>query len=623
MDGKSLDVIKEKIKQLQQIFPEIFPEGKIDFEKLKLALGEKMAPQNERYALTWAGKSDAFRVIQEQTTATLVPARDESIDFDVTKNVFIEGENLEVLKVLQKPYFGKIKLIYIDPPYNTGNDHFVYPDNFAERRTEYLKRVNDIDDNGYLNKEDLFRKNVKESGQFHSNWLGMMYPRLYLARNLLREDGVIFVSIDDNEVHNLRLLMDEVFGEENFVGSVVWKKKHAYGRGHTFIIPQTEYILCYANNSDAANSFGISYAEEKTKEFKYEDEKGKYRLLRLWFTAPRGAYIRPTLQYQLYTPDGRPVDSVTGQWLWNETRMQSEIAQNNVVFVEQNDGTIRAFKKDYLASHEAEKPTSLYDKATTDDATREFNTLLPEVKESMFTKPSKLIFDLISWVTLLEPNEEHIILDFFVGSGTTAQAVLELNKSDGGNRKFICVQLPEKTDENSEAYKAGYQTVAEIGKERIRRVIQKIKEEASHELPFQESIDLGFKVFKLNPSNFKLWRGDIQTEAELTRQLEAFIDPVKAHAEEEHQLWELLIKAGKPLTVSIETKEIEDIPVYVIDDADLVITLRGISQKIIDEVRTLKPKAFLCLDRLFHNDDQLKTNTALQMQDAGIEFTAI
>ena len=616
MDGKSLDIIEEKRNRLKEILPEAFTEDKIDWGKLKATLGEDIEFKNERYVLNWAGKSDAFRVLQSPTAATLVPCVEESVGFGDTENIFIEGENLEVLKVLQKAYFGKIKMIYIDPPYNTGNDKFIYPDKFSETKEEYLSRVGVRDENGYMTREGMFRKNSSDNGHYHSNWLSMMYPRIFLARNLLREDGVIFVSIDDNEVHNLRLLMNEIFGEENLVGSVVWKKKHAYGRGHTFIIPQTEYILCYTNNSDIANPFGINYSEKKVKEFKYEDEIGEYRLLRLWFTAPRGAYIRPTLQYQLYTPDGQNVDSVTGQWLWSKERMQNEIIKNNVVFVGQSDGTIRAFKKDHLKSHESEKPTSFYDKATTDDATREFNALLPEVKESMFTKPSKLIFDLISWVTFLEPNDEHIILDFFAGSGTTAQAVLELNKNDGGNRRLIMVQLPEKCDENSEAYKAGYETIADIGKERIRRVIKKTKADIGGTDGKQ---DLGFKVFKLQQSNFKIWRSDVKTEEELVTQLTLHTDPVDENATIENILYELLLKSGVPLTARIEERE----GYYLVNDDEIALILKKIDESIIEAVISEKPKKVITLDRLFENNDQLKTNTALQLKDAEIDFRVV
>ena len=249
MDGKSLNITEEKLNQLREIIPQAFTENRIDWEKLKAALGEDIEFKNERYVLNWAGKSEAFRVLQTPTTATLTPDKDESVNFDTTDNIFIEGENLEVLKVLQKSYFGKIKMIYIDPPYNTGNDQFIYPDKFSESKADYLNRIGDKDEKGNTTREGLFRKNSKESGHYHSNWLSMMYPRLFLARNLLREDGVIFDSIDDNEVHNLRLLMNEVFGEENFVEQIIWKKRSTppndqiIGASHDYITQVTGIVF--------------------------------------------------------------------------------------------------------------------------------------------------------------------------------------------------------------------------------------------------------------------------------------------------------------------------------------------------------------------------------------------
>ena len=625
MDGKSLNVTQEKIEQLQQFLPEAFTEGKIDFEKLKLALGEEIVIQNERYGLSWAEKSEAFKTIQEQTTATLVPLREESIDFDTTGNIFIEGENLEVLKVLQKSYFAKIKMIYIDPPYNTGNDYFVYPDNFAERREDYLKRVNDKDDNGYLNKDDLFRKNVKENGQFHSNWLGMMYPRLYLARNLLTEDGVIFVSVDDNEVHNLRLLMDEVFGEENFLATVIWKKKTGAGAKTKGFITLHEYILCYFKNADVAVDIEIPYSEKARSMYNKKDEH--YEELGPYATWPLDTTSmaeRKNLRFPIIH-DGVEIWPKK-QWLWSKERVLEAQKKNMLVFnYNEKERKYNVRFKGYLYDEEGNirkgKPLTIFDGPYTQEGTKDFSQLFNR-DVYPFPKPVNLLKQLLNCYINYNDNKDDIILDFFAGSASTAHAILDLNKEDRGNRKFICVQLPENTDEGSEAYKAGYKTVADIGKERIRRVIQKMQEENGN-LLFKENTDLGFRVFKLKPSNFKFWRGDIQTEEELTKQLEAFIDSVKPQATEENQLWELLIKAGKPLAVPIEIKEIEDIPVYLIDSAEMIIALRGITQKVIDEVRELKPKTFLCLDASFNNDNQFMTNTALQLQEAGIELTVI
>src|SRR5690554_1883322 len=272
MDGTSLTPEQEKINALRQVLPEAFSEGKIDWEKLKATLGEDINFANERYVLNWAGKSDAFKVLQAPTTKTLVPAKDESVNFNETENIFIEGENLEVLKVLQKSYFGKVKMIYIDPPYNTGNDSFIYPDKFSESKADYEKRVGDKDEDGYVTKDGMFKKNSKENGQYHSNWLNMMMPRLYLAKNLLKQDGVIFVSIDDNEVHNLRLLMNEIFGEENFVSEIAWRKSDNQANIGQ-IARVKEYILLYAKNKENLKLNKIPLTEKAKKEYSYKDRK--------------------------------------------------------------------------------------------------------------------------------------------------------------------------------------------------------------------------------------------------------------------------------------------------------------------------------------------------------------
>ena len=322
MDGKSLNVTEEKLKKLREIIPEAFTENRIDWEKLKAALGEDIEFKNERYVLNWAGKSDAFRVLQSPTTATLVPDKDESVNFDTTENVFIEGENLEVLKILQKAYFGKIKMIYIDPPYNTGNDNFIYPDKFSESKDEYLSRIGDKDEGGYMTREGLFRKNSKDSGHYHSNWLSMMYPRLFLARNLLRDDGVIFVSIDDNEVHNLRLIMNEVFGEENFLGTICWKKKtNGNNMGH--IPPVHDYFVAYSKREHDDLLLGFRLEKDYIRDnYKNPDNDPKGD----WTTADlsanhKGPYfpiINPNTKREYYPPEGR-------YWVFSDEEVSKRI----------------------------------------------------------------------------------------------------------------------------------------------------------------------------------------------------------------------------------------------------------------------------------------------------------
>src|SRR5690554_3576543 len=281
MDGASLTPEQEKLNALKQVLPEVFTEGKVDWEKLKATLGEDINFSNERYVLNWAGKSEAFKVLQTPTTKTLVPAKDESVNFDDTEHIFIEGENMEVLKVLQKSYFGKVKMIYIDPPYNTGNDSFIYPDKFSETKADYEKRVGDKDEEGYMTKDGMFKKNSKENGQYHSNWLNMMMPRLYLAKNLLRQDGVIFVSIDDNEVHNLRLLMNEIFGEENFIAQFIWKKKQGGGNDSNLVVIEHEYILAFSKSIETTTLNLDKKYKLSDSLYPFKDSKGEYGLITL------------------------------------------------------------------------------------------------------------------------------------------------------------------------------------------------------------------------------------------------------------------------------------------------------------------------------------------------------
>ncbi|MGR3178438.1 MAG: site-specific DNA-methyltransferase [Candidatus Anammoxibacter sp.] len=599
MDGKSLNLTEDKLNKLKEIIPEAFTEGKVDWEKLKAALGDDVEFKDERYVLNWAGKSDAFKILQSPTTATLVPCKDESVNFDDTGNVFIEGENLEVLKVLQKSYFGKIKMIYIDPPYNTGNDTFIYPDKFSETRDEYLGRIGDKDEIGYMTREGLFRKNSKDNGHYHSNWLSMMYPRLFLARNLLRDDGVIFVSIDYNEEHNLRLMMNEIFGEENYKNTfyVSRVKKNIQ---ETELVQRVNFgvnsILLYGKSEKAL------IIPPKIKQKKEDRWHG--------FDAPG---IRSTMEYELYGQKP-PAER---HWMYGESKALEMI----------KEGTLRKNPK-------TGKPQ--YFLKASDYTLLDTNWLDMQESDSKWIKNGGKNMSLIS--RMLELVDKNIIvLDFFSGSCTTAHAVIDLNKQDGGNRKFICVQLPEKCDEKSEAFKAGYKTIAEIGKERIRSVIKKIKKEQKGKLDIDGAIskqDLGFKVFKLQESNFKIWRPKVENADELVKQLTFHIDSVDEKAKTENILYELLLKSGVPLTAKIESKDGyflvgngEEVKPQEVRPQEvrpqIALILEKVDAKIIKAVISVNPKKVITLDRLFKKNDQLRTNTALQMKDAGIEFKVV
>jgi adenine-specific DNA-methyltransferase len=659
MNGESLNILQDRLEKLKSDFPEIFTEGKIDIEKFKATFTDDINFNNERYVLNWAGKSDAFKVLQIPTTATLKPQPEESVNFDTTENIFIEGENLEVLKVLQKSYYGKVKCIIIDPPYNTGNDSFIYPDSFKENKEEYQKRIGEKDEEGYLMKEGMLRKNSKDSGHYHSNWLSMMYPRLFLAKNLLREDGVIFVHIDDNEVHNLRMIMNEIFGEENFIECINWNKrvpKNDKGIGSIH-----EYILVFVKDSSLKHEFlmgkeGIEEIEEllsklKKKKTPIPEAENEVRKLynkkgydrgitlynsldsdyRLWgkinMSWPNANTFGP--RYEVKHPKtGKAVKIPDRGWRWKEESFNeaAKIVEGKYQsIVELHDGSF-VCGRIWFDKDENTQPSSInyldeLDKlllrsiiSLKSDGGIEVEKLFEGKSYFSYPKPTSLTKLLLNSI---ETKQDDIILDFFAGSGTTAHAVLELNKEDGGTRKFILVQLPEPCDENSEAYKAGYKTIADISRERIRRVIKKIEAEQAEErkkkseqFDFgdkeEKNFELGFKSFKLSPSNFKIWRGSEINEENLVQQLDAFTNPVREGSEKDNMLYELMLKAGYLLTDKVE--KIENL--YSIKNGELLIAIESINQATVDKMITLRPKKVISLD-------------ILQMKDAGIYFKTI
>ncbi|MDD9852023.1 MAG: site-specific DNA-methyltransferase [Gammaproteobacteria bacterium] len=622
MNGKSLNITEEKLARLREVLPEAFAEGAIDWEKLRVMLTRDGEFKDERYHLNWAGKTEAYRALQAPTTATLAPCREESVGFDGAGHVFIEGENLAVLKVLQKACFGKVKMIYIDPPYNTGNDHFIYPDRFAMSKKGYQKRVGDMDDEGHLTREGLFRKNSRENGHYHSNWLSMIYPRLFLARNLLREDGVIFVSIDDNEVHNLRLVMNEIFGEENFVACLTVKTNPG-GRDYGGIARTHEYVLCYSR-SDGTELNAII---EEDKKFPMSDERGGFEPRELRNRNVRfNSDNRPNLYYPFYVNktacdsnelhevslekvkgwvEVYPLESrgIKTVWRWGKEKSMQNL-NTEIMGKKKRDGAFQIVEK-YRSKEKRER--SILDAKC---MRNEHGTI---VLKDVFRE--KTIFDypksheLIKRLIELAGGKDSTVLDFFAGSCTTAHAVLELNKEDGGARKFICVQMPEACDEKSEARKAGFKTIADIGKERIRRVIKNGR------------LNAGLKVFKLRESNFKPWRGDVQDAAELAAQMQLHTDPVVDGAQTECILYELLLKSGVSLTAPLRDHG----GWYLAEDAGakIAVALTRIDAATLKDILAAEPDKVITLDRLFQGNDQLKTNTALQMGDAGVGFEVV
>lgn len=633
MEGTSLTPQQEKLKALQELLPEAFAEGKIDWEKLKATLGEDINFSNERYVLNWAGKSDAFKVLQTPSTKTLIPAKDESINFDTTENIFIEGENLEVLKVLQKSYFGKVKMIYIDPPYNTGNDSFIYPDKFSETKAEYEKRVGDKDEEGYMTKDGMFKKNSKENGQYHSNWLSMMMPRLYLAKNLLTQDGVIFVSIDDNEIHNLRLLMNEIFGEENFLSQISRATGTPTGGGNKAIVNEVDYVLVYSKNTVENTIEGLPLTEKESAIYNQNDDLGTYLTRSLRRTGGEDRREdRPSMYYAIKNPDNEDVYPLgpTGyesRWICGRIKYE-EMVKNNLIEWRKTNDKWQVYQKFYLENR-VKQPGNLWnDIEGNKKATIETRNLFDKIKVFDFPKPVDLLKKIIS---LSCHSDDDIILDFFAGSGTTAHALMELNKENKSKRKYICVQLPELCLDGTEAKKAEYSTIAEVSKERIRRASKKIqleidaqneklKNQIEFEAPKENKIDLGFKVLKLADSNFKQWQQIEGKDAKaLTEQMQLFIDPVSENATIENMVYEFLLKSGKDLNSKIEKRN----EFFVINTNELIMLLDSVSQQIIEQVIAEKPMKVIALDKLFKDNDQLKTNTVLQMRDAGIEFKTI
>ncbi|MDA8000111.1 MAG: site-specific DNA-methyltransferase [Alphaproteobacteria bacterium] len=617
-DLASLDIAREKRRRLRALYPEVFGDGKIDFEQLRRVLGDQVESGVERFGLNWPGKAECMRILQQPSVATLKPVREESVNFDGTGNLFIEGENLEVLKLLQKSYFEMVKVIYIDPPYNTGRE-FVYPDKYASGLSRYLAYTRQIDAEGHR-----FATNTDTIGRYHSNWLSMMYPRLYLARNLLREDGVIFISIDDNEVHRLRSVMDDIFGEENFLAQIAWQGMDTVKNDAKHFSTNCEFVLCYSKNKDLCRIKGQKRTQHHDRVYKNPDND------------PRGPYLltplhaksgKASTRYKYTFSNGVTWEPPTGTYPRFSQETLKELDGDDRIYFGEKPGSVPQ-RKTFL------KDVGSYTKLTTfwsyqfAGSTRQSNSELSHILgPGAFQNPKpvkliKLILDSVS-----EQND--IILDSFAGSGTTAHAVLALNKEDGGNRKFIMVQLPEDIEESSEAYKAGYKTVADIGKDRIRRAAAKIKEESDDHLSLTSGagIDLGFKVFALAPSNFRVWDGNLDETGNLEDQLLAHIDHIRAASTPEDILYELLLKAGFPLTAPIKKTALAGKEVFSVEDGEMLLCLeKELNQEVIDAMAKAAPRRVVCLDEGFKGNDQLKTNAAQTFksrEEDGIVFTTV
>ena len=555
LNGESKNIIQDNISKLKEIFPEIVTEDKIDFNKLRLVLGEDIDNGSEKYSFTWPGKSYAIKESQKTISGTLRPCKEESKNWDSTENLYIEGDNLEVLKLLQKSYNNKIKMIYIDPPYNTGKD-FIYKDNYKDNLDNYLKISGQVSDSEDTHTHTplcvKLSTNTESDGRYHSNWLNMMYPRLKLARNLLKDDGIIFISIDDNEVNNLKKICDEVFGEENFICDFIRKSGVSARLDSKLISVETDYVLCFCKNKNSVQiNKDMTYEDDSyILEDEYVLERGRFKLNKM----DRGSIkYSSSLDYPILAPDGTKifpggVEEFNGWcWRWSQSKLNWGI-QNDFIVIKKVKNKWNVYFKQYEKVDNNNNPlirslpykNLLIDKFYNEYGSRLIKDIFKSNSFFDYPKPIELIIHLLQIGT----EDDSIVLDFFSGSATTAHATIQLNSEDEGNRKFIMVQLPESTDETSEAYKAGYENICEIGKERIRRAGDKILEESDN-----KDLDIGFKVFKLDSSNLEKWDPDYNNLEQTLLTNEENIKPDRTQLD---LIYEIMLKYGIDLTLPIE-----------------------------------------------------------------------
>lgn len=585
MKMETPDFTKINVEKIADMFPNVMTEAqdeqgnlvrKIDFEKLKQELSSNIIDGDESYDFTWVGKKQAMIEANKPINKTLRPCREESVDWENTQNLYIEGDNLDVLKLLQESYLNKVKMIYIDPPYNTGNDSFIYPDDYSTNKELYDEEVGAKDESGYR----MF-KNTETNGRFHSSWCSMMYPRLKLARNLLSEDGVIFISIDDNEVDNLRKMCDEIFGESNFIAQCVRKRRDSQANLSKNISPIHEYIAIYGKGSDDV----LNKVPAKIDETEYKnpdnDTRGPYKTMPC---TNKGGSV-----YSVQTPTGK---TITDEWRFKKDTYDKLFTENRIVFPRGGDGKPRyklflseKIEQGVLAN------TWLDDLSSNQEATREIKELFDDL---LFETPKPV--GLLKFCITLAANKNSIILDFFSGSATTADAVMQLNAEDGGKRKFIMVQLPEVCDEKSEAYKAEYQNICEIGKERIRRAGKKIKEETG-----KQDLDIGFRVLKLDKSNMK----DVYFTPEEYKQTDLvdMVSNIKEDRTPEDLLYACMLEWGLELSLPHKVENIAGYNVHIVNDGDLIACFDNrISEEAIKQIADKKPLRAVFRDSSFATD---------------------
>ena len=609
----SLDGVQRNIELIGKLFPNAITEVKrngkvehaIDFDVLRQELSDSIVEgREERYQFTWPDKKKAMLAANAPITATLRPVVADSVGKDGTpggfdsENLYIEGDNLEVLKLLQETYLGKVKMIYIDPPYNTGSDAFIYGDNRFMNSDDFEDISGLFDENGNLMFD--IQTNNEANGRFHTNWLNMIYPRLKIARDLLSEDGLIFISIDDNEIENMTKICNEIFGMDNHVETVIWKNKYGAGAKTVGFISAHEYILIYSKNpiSNLTCEFEGPEREKYNKRDSKFATRGPYRTQPL-MTNSLGD--RPNLMYSIFHNGVEIVPRK--QWVWSKERLEAAIANDDVEFSLQKDGSYTVRSKSYLYGEDGStrrgKPVSVLNGPFTQDGTKEMRNLFDDTAVFDFTKPSKLIEYLLN-LEINDINDKNfIIMDFFSGSATTAHAVMQLNAEDGGHRKFIMVQLPEKTDEKSEAYKAGYKNICEIGKERIRRAGCKIKEDAGLTAP--ADLDIGFRCLRLDKSNMK----PVYYTPEKIQQQDLFslVDNVKPDRTPEDLLFQVMLDLGVLLSSPIEATEIAGKKVFNVADGFLLACFdHDVTEETVKAIAQMKPYYAVFRDSSMAND---------------------
>lgn len=600
------NIVNDNVKRLEQLFPSAVKDGEVDFEALKEELGQFEEVQSEKYELTWAGKQNAKKIVQEDVIGkTLKFIPEDSKDADTTENLYIEGENLEVLKLLRQNYYGAIKMIYIDPPYNTGND-FVYNDNFTISKAE-----SDIGEGNVSELGERYIINSKSQNRYHANWLNMMYSRLKLAKDLLAENGIIFISIDDIELKNMMEICNEIFGEENRIETVIWKNKYGAGAKTVGFISVHEYILCY---SKYPISDLTSELDEEGKS-RYNKRDDKFEKRGGYMTQPlmtNSLGDRPNLMYSIDYNGTKIVPRK--QWVWSKERLLDAIDKDEVEFNLQNDGTYSVRSKSYLYDEDGiirrGKPVSILNGPFNQEGTQDIRQLFNRKTVFDFTKPSSLIRFLLSLQINQENNNDYIIMDFFSGSSTTAQAVMELNQQDNGKRKYIMVQLPEECNDNSEAYKNNYRKITDLAKERIRRAGEKIKKENP-----DSSIDFGFRVYKVEDTNIKWNKYDQGEFEQITNEtLNQTPDQMDFvfNAKDVDIVYEIMLRQ-RNVPLSAHMALLSDIGsrTYLYAHSYLVCLETKITEELVNKLAALDPLPikFIFRDSAFGDDIALKDET--------------